>query len=230
MLGRGAVDAERRVELRLDEALAFGEEVRARVVEVRVALGIEVEAVLQHVRDPQRERADGDDRQGRTEPARVRRLIGLGHQAGVGGPMNTAIGMLRSSICVISCLVAVGTPGAIASMNRLLSTCGHEARLAIGAKIGDHLRVQLVELRPFRVGAGIGVRHLLEAGVALPVDDVGTGGEVDFERRRAVVDDVVARRAGTERLARAHVEPAPVELVQQAESGRSDRLARRAAT
>ena len=43
-------------EERRDEALAVGEQVRARVVEVRVALWVEVEAVLQHVRDPQRER------------------------------------------------------------------------------------------------------------------------------------------------------------------------------
>ena len=52
-------------EERRDEALAVGEQVRARVVEERVAVRVEVAAVREHVHDPQRERADNDQRERR---------------------------------------------------------------------------------------------------------------------------------------------------------------------
>ena len=58
-----------------DEALSFGEEVRTRVVEERVAVRVEVAAIGEYVHDPQHERGHNDDRKGGPEPARLTALV-----------------------------------------------------------------------------------------------------------------------------------------------------------
>ena len=86
VLGRGAVQALLDEERR-DEALAVGEQVRARVVEERVAVRVEVAAVREHVRDAQRERGDDDAARARTgtNAGRVRARCG---RSSIGGRIS----------------------------------------------------------------------------------------------------------------------------------------------
>ena len=112
-----------------------------------------------------------------------------------------------------------------ASMNRLLSTCATRLAESRLPQLGDDLAVELIELAPARASVrGSNDATSVKRESRCQLRDVGTGREMHLERGMPRVDHVVAGGAGTERLLGAHVEPAPVELVQQPETGRADRL------
>ncbi len=125
----GGLLVNQRVRERLDEALAVGQQVRALVVEARIAARHEVAPLDQHVRDAHREAADGDRGERPHEPPRAAARVDR-HRNGGGstfGPMNVAAGRPRFNISWIFWWVVVGS-FASASMNRLSSTCGTRSR------------------------------------------------------------------------------------------------------
>ena len=217
-------------EERRDEALAVGEQVRARVVEERVAVRVEVAARTRtrtrpaaRARRRRRARARGGTSAGRAADACG--SIAASDQSLPGGPMKTAIGMLRSSICVISVRVLAGTFGASASMNRLSSTCGDEVAEPGAAQIGRRPARAAGRTPPApRRIAGSKTATWVKRESCCQFAMSGPVARCTSSVGVRVVDHVVAGRAGPERLLGAHVEAAAVELVQQAEAGRTDRL------
>ena len=153
VLGRG--HAAGREEERRDETLAVGEQVRARVVEERVAARLEVAALDQHVRDPH-----ARARRARSHASAHANPRPAVLHAELGGPTKTAVGIPNSSMRAINARVSAGTSGASPSMNRFSSTCATRPSRPARCSCAMTWARSALELGALGIGARIEVRDL----------------------------------------------------------------------